>query len=188
MSNKVTVMPPSRLPAARKFAVQWARFDWLMKTADAAVAEYESLGASMLKLRTRQPGDSVPPLLHATLSEEFKANIARCLSLLEQFDADTLYEEESDEDGCDVLRQEHIAERLGLMLGCVDTGPTNTDPNAFAHMMMMHVYGEKIRYPALLSGCREIEQANKPVRPIGYVIEVLRKHDSEWQDRRRAIT
>jgi hypothetical protein len=85
------------------------------------------------------------------------------------------------------LRQEVIAERLAVMLGCVDTGPTNTEPEVFAPMMATHVYDANIHYPALLSGCKEIEEGQKPVRSIGYVLEILKKHQFDWWNRHYAI-
>jgi Sec-independent protein translocase protein TatA len=73
------------------------------------------------------------------------------------------------------------------MLLCVDSGPTNTEPEVFALMMMTYVYNADITYPALLSGCMAIEEAKKPVRSIGYVLEILRQHQGEWCDRQVAI-
>jgi len=172
-----------RLPAARKLAKDWRAFTKLMAECDELIEVEEVLRGRLRELRDRRPGAAPDiDISEAEVSEETKAQIERCKQALERFDRPEHYEENEG-----VLRSEIIAERLSLMLGRVDTGPTNTEPEAFARMMVAHVYDAEIRYPALLSGCRAIEQEQKPVRSIGYVLEVLEEHQAEWRDRRLAI-
>jgi hypothetical protein len=183
-SREITVT--RRLPAARKLANDWRAFSKLMTECDELVAVEEALRERLDELSERRPGAALDmEISDAELDEETKAQIERCKQALERFDPPEHYEENDNEGG--VLKSEIIAERLALMLGCVDTGPTNTEPEAFARMMVTHVYDSEITYPALLSGCRAIEQAQKPVRSIGYVLEVLEEHRGEWADRKLAI-
>jgi hypothetical protein len=186
-NKEITVLRPgARLPAARKLATDWRAFTRLMFECDRLVKVREGLHEHLDELRNRRP--CVAPDLDvadAELTEATKAEIERCKQTLKRFDRPELYEENDNEEGA--LKLEGIIERVALMLGCVDTGPTSTEPEAFVRMLVTHIHDSEISYPALLSGCRAIEQDKKPVRSIGYVLEVLQEHQVEWIDRRMAL-
>jgi hypothetical protein len=188
MSDKeITVLRPgARLPAARKLATDWRAFTRLMFECDRLVEFREGLQEHLDELRNRRPG--VAPdvdIARAELTQATKAEIERCKQTLKRLDRPELYEGDDNEEGA--LKLEVIIERVALMLGCVDTGPTSTEPEAFVRMLVTHVHDSEITYPALLSGCRAIEQDKKPVRSIGYVLEMLQQHHVEWIDRRMAL-
>jgi hypothetical protein len=186
MSNREITVPPRRAAAARKLATDWRAFTKLMAECDGLIEEHKFLNEQLRELRERKPGEAPDlDIDDAKLDDDTKATIERCKQALELFDRPEHYEDNDNEEGA--LRSEVIADRLALMLGCVDTGPTNTEPEAFARMMVTHVADAGIMYPALLSGCKAIEQGTKPVRSIGQVLEMLLEHNDEWHRRRGAV-
>ena len=116
-----------------------------------------------------------------------KATIARCRALLQQIDREELYEDDTDDDDNRILKQEVIAERLTVLLGCVDIGPTSIEPKGFVLMLLTHIDDVGIEYLALESGCREIEANKKKIHSVAEVLEVLKAHQEQWGTRCWAI-
>jgi DNA repair exonuclease SbcCD ATPase subunit len=86
------------------------------------------------------------------------------------------------------VKQEVIAQRLAVLLACVDTGPTSVEPKGFALMLLTHIGDTGIGYLALESGCREIEANKKRIHSVAEVLEVLKAHEEQWGERRWTIS
>lgn len=187
-AHNVTALPSSGLLAGRN----WRKFIKLTDECDELVEEDRRLMLQFVEVLRRDSGTPVMELAKAEMGDYANAMVKRCRERLEWFDRPEYYEDDSEdhEDAEKILKLEVIVERLTMMYACADSGPTDTEPEGFVRMLSMHVYGANdtnLTYPALESGCRAIEKAQKPVRSIGYVLEVLQKHQEDWRKRRQAI-
>jgi hypothetical protein len=111
-------------------------------------------------------------------------DLARCRELLKEVDRDDYYEE--DDEGDRVLKKEVIGKRLALMIAAVPVNGPKT-PEAFVEIMLAHVYDAEVSYLVLESACREIEAREKFVQVTSQVLDEIKKQQTLWFDRRRAI-
>jgi hypothetical protein len=115
-----------------------------------------------------------------------KRTLARCGAWLDKIDTDDLYD--IDEHGGRVLRKAVIADRLAYMLSTLVGEPSN--PKAALAMMLQHIYAAELSYPALLSGCHDIEAGPTPYahRNPGEFLKVFVAEEERWRRRRDAIS
>jgi hypothetical protein len=87
-----------------------------------------------------------------------------------------------------VLKKTIVADRLGMMLSTLVGEPSN--PKAALAMMLQHICDAELSYPALESGCRDIEAGSKPFahRNPGEFLKVFTAEEERWRRRRDAIS
>lgn len=187
-SKQIVVLHPPVLPAARKVARGWKQFGSLLRGTDEILEEQRRLRDVRIELNRRAASEAVPELRQAQLSEMTKVTLARCRALLQQIDREELYEDDTDDDDNPILKQEVLAQRLAVLLACVDTGPTSIEPKGFVVMLLKYVGDAGIGYLALESGCREIEANKKRIHSVAEMLEVLKAHEEQWWNWRSAIS
>jgi hypothetical protein len=177
------------LPAlAQKIFAEWKTLRLLMEQADHIADHYDRMVRIWDELDDYEPsGRSEPPSADALrLDDYMKKKIARCGAWLDKIDTADLYD--IDEHGDRVLRKTIVADQLGMMLSTLVGEPSN--PAAALAMMLQHIYAAELSYPALASGCREIEAGPTPFahRNPGEFLKVFLAHEKQWRRRREAIT
>jgi hypothetical protein len=75
-----------------------------------------------------------------------------------------------------------------MMLSTLVGEPSN--PKAALAMMLQHIFAAELSFPALESGCREIEAGPKPFahRNPGEFLKVFTAEEERWRRRRYAIS
>lgn len=177
------------LPAlAQKIFPDWKAFRLLMEQADQLADHYDTMVKIWDELDDYEPkGRGEPPSAdYLKLGSHMKNKLARCCAWLDKIDTDDLYD--IDEHGDRVLRRAIVADRLGMMLSTLVGEPSN--PKAALAMLLQHICAAELSYPALESGCREIEAGPKPFahRNPGEFLKVFTAHEEQWRRRREAIT
>ena len=178
------------LPAlAQKIFADWKTFRLLMKEADYLADEHDKYGRILDELESYEPTgrESEPPSAdYLKLDGHMKNKIARCGAWLDKIDSDDLYD--IDEHGDRVLKKTIVADRLGMMLSTLVGEPSN--PKAALAMMLQHIFAAELSYPALESGCRDIEAGPKPYahRNPGEFLKVFTAEEERWRRRLEAIS
>jgi len=178
------------LPAlAQKLFADWKTFRLLMEQADYLADEYDKYGRILDELENYEPTghESAPPSGdYLKLGGHLKKTLARCGAWFDKIDTDDLYD--IDEHGDRVLKKTIVADRLGMMLSTLVGEPSN--PKAALAMMLQHIFAAELSYPALESGCREIEAGPKPFahRNPGEFLKVFTAEEQRWRRRRDAIS
>lgn len=171
----------------KKFA-DWKTFRLLMEQADQIAEHYDTMAKIWDELDDYEPSDrgEAPSADYLKLNSHMKEKLARCYAWLDKIDTDDLYD--LDEHGDRVLKKSFISTRLGMMLSTLVGEPSN--PKAALTMMLQHICDAELSYPALESGCREIEAGPKPFahRNPGELLKVFTAHEEQWRRRREAIT
>jgi hypothetical protein len=176
------------LPAlAQKIFPDWKAFRLLMEQADQLADHYDTMVKIWDELDDYEPkGRGEPPSGdYLKLGSHMKNKLARCGAWLDKIDTDDLYD--LDEHGDRVLRKTIVADRLGMMLSTLVGEPSN--PKAALAMLLQHICAAELSYPALESGCREVEAGPKPFahRNPGEFLKVFTAHEEQWRRRREAI-
>jgi hypothetical protein len=187
---EVIISNAAALPALIKnIFADWKTFRLLMKEADYLADEYDKYGRILDELESYDPTGretAAPSADDLRLDGHMKNKIARCGARLDKIDRDDLYD--IDEHGDRVLKKTVIAERLAMMLSTLVGEPSN--PKAALAMMLQHIFDAEISYPALESGCRDIEAGPKPYahRNPGEFLKVFTAEEERWRRRREAIS
>ena len=177
------------LPAVIKtIFADWKTFRLLMKEADYLVGEYDKFERIFDELESYEPTgcETAPPSgEYLKLDDHMKKKIARCGARLDKIDRDDLYD--TDEHGDRVLKKSVVSERLAWMLSTLVGEPSN--PKAALAMMLQHIFDAELSYPALESGCRDIEAGPKPYahRNPGEFLKVFTAEQQRWRRRCEAI-
>ena len=165
----------------------WKIFRLLAEQADILVDEYDKYGRILEELENYEPtGRAEPPSAeYLKLDDRTKKRITRCGAWLAKIDRDDLYD--TDEHGDRVLKKTVIADRLAMTLATLVGEPSN--PKAALAMMLQHIFDAELSYPALESGCRDIEAGPKPYahRSPGEFLKVFTAEQERWSRRRDAI-
>jgi hypothetical protein len=183
LKTGVVPIKAAQLPATKKPPNWWKRFRTAWTLADSIVDEYRKLTTLRREFYARKPGDPLPAIGDAMLSDVTNADLARCRELLADIDREDNYEE--DEDGDRVLKKPVIMKRLAMMLSAGVGQPKN--PDMFSEVLIAHVFDAEVSYPALESACRAIEDRQKFMAVTAEVIEEIKTHEDQWQARREAI-
>src|SRR5215831_9680906 len=132
MGKHDMTMPSSGVPAARKMADISKAISKLIAECDQLAEKEERLQNLRRELSKRGPGAPIDlDIADAELDDDTRVLIKRCQEGIKKFERPEYFENDNDDYEEQVLRQEIIAERLTLMFGCVDIGPTSTEPEAF---------------------------------------------------------
>jgi hypothetical protein len=180
----VVAVDAAQVPASKKPANRWKQFRMLCLKADQILWGYERLNEIQEQLEQREPGEPLPHAPDVLLTDEGKAKIAWVRQMLSDIDRDDYYEQ--DDAGDRVLKKKIIKERLALTIGAVHVGGPKT-PEAFAEILLAHVYDAEVSYPVLESACRDIEQNKKFLQVTSEVLDVIREHRLKWDKRLDAL-
>jgi hypothetical protein len=179
-NKQLLVVRSEKLPAKPK-PFPWKAFKQFADDCDELLEYYEAAcrGRDSPQTADRTSGDVEDD------AEWLQRLIARCETGFAQFDREDKYHVA--EDGERTLKQSHIAQRLGVLLGSFP----NTNPHApevYSKMLVEHVGAIKgVNYLALESACRAIAESEKFAPAIAEMVKLLRTHIRQWCERRWAL-
>jgi hypothetical protein len=189
--GEVVTIDAPQLPAViKKTKNPWKKFTVLDHLAEDIREKYKNLIATHERIERRKPGQFSDSWDYYLVDDDDRARIARCRELSEQLDGPENYEEPDDDTDYDepILKKSVISLRLAGMMAAVHIGgPKEGEQEAFAKILLNHVYDMQISRIMLEATCREIERTKKYMQATSEVLDVLNEQRIEWWQRLEAI-
>jgi hypothetical protein len=189
--GEVVTIDAPQLPAViKKTKNPWKKFTVFDRLAEQIRDRYQDLGRLRSEIEQRKPGQIMGNLEHFLVDDEDREKLARCRELIEQLDAPENYEPADDDTDYEepILKKSVISLRLaGTMAAVHIGGQKEGEQEAFAKILLAHVYDANVSRIVLEATCREIERTKKYMQSTSEVLEVLTEQRREWWKRRCAI-
>lgn len=188
--GEVVTIDAPQLPALiKKTKNPWKKFSVLDRLAEDILNSYDQLLSTRREIERRKPGE-MKAWEWCLIGDVDRQNLERCRELLEQLDGPEHYEPADDDTDDDepILKKSVISMRLAGMMAAVHIGgPKEQEQEAFAKILLAHVYDAQVSRIVLEATCREIERTKKYMQATSEVLEVLKEQRDEWWKRHYAI-
>jgi hypothetical protein len=189
--GEVVTIDAPQLPALiKKTKNPWKKFSVLDRLAEEIREQFDDLNKTYVEILQRKSGEMNSAWEYDLVDDEDRQKLARCRELIKELDGPENYEPADDDTDDDepILKKSVISVRLAGMMAAVHIGgPKEQEQEAFAKILLAHVYDAQVSRIVLEATCREIERTKKYMQATSEVLEVLTQQRREWWDRRWAI-
>jgi hypothetical protein len=176
LDNGPMVVRSAKLPA-EKGATSWRMFNQFAADAEKLCEYVRDLDELRWSRSDDDCSDSSDVEVEAAYCEELVAKVKAGFELFERA--------ENYDEG--VLKHEHVAKRLGILVGSFPNANPHS-PQGYARMLIEHVAAiEDLSDIALESACRALVEMQKFAPAISEIVATINKHIEQWSARESAL-